>query len=334
MSVGQIIYFAKFEILPLASSEGIYNMVYTVLTALVGRFVLKESVSMRKVISLLLCVVGCLLIGMGLIFTVQQLELGSSNMEEVSATELGHNMTKESYITATTVMNGNDTFRASSDRNVHHRNISTETMSALLFGFLLCFVQAIGDCAALYCSSIMSKEVQDVLYINFWYLVMSNVVSIILMVIFEGDILALPTKSTDIIYVVVHGIASGLAHLALYALISFLSFIAITLFINAEILMKILCQYVMFPQLQPIQGGVFDLIGAIIIAIALVIPPLGELWEYRKDQENEHSEKSEYTPLAKNIGEAECEKYLDEKDQNNEMLENIEKTPLIENYQG
>ncbi len=312
-------------------------MVYTVLTSLVGRVVLKEFISMRKVISLFLCGVGCLLIGMGLIFTVRQVQLGNSNMEEVSATELGSNMTKEGLnnnITGTITMNRNDTSQASSDLNVHHRNISTETMSALLFGFLLCFAQAIGDCAALYCSSLMSKEVKDVLFINFWYLVMSNVVSFIMMAIFERDILALPTKSIDIVCIVVHGMSSGLAHLAFYALISFLSVIAITLFTNAEILIKIACQYIIFPQLQPIQGSVFDLIGAIIIAIALVIPPLGELWEYRKDQENDHSEKSEYTPLAKNLDEEkESHNYLCEKDRDEDLLENLEKTPLTKSFQ-
>ncbi len=206
-------------------------------------------------------------------------------------------------------------------------------MNALLFGFFLCLAQALGDCAAFYCSTIMSKDVKDVLFINFWYLMMSNVVSLIMMAIFERDILSLPTKTIDIVYVVVHGLASGLGHLAWYALISFVSFIAITLFVNAEILMKILCQYAIFPHLQPIQRGLFDFIGAIIITIALIIPPVGDLWQYRTDKNNEQQEDSETVPLAKNLEEAECPNYLNGKDQNKTQSENEENTPLGKNFE-
>ncbi len=104
MSSSQIIYFAKFEILPLASSDGIYNMFYTVITTLVGRLVLKEYISRRKGTSLFLCVVGCLFICIGLVFTVHQVE----NANKALGDQFLNNMTNRSLDSITQEMVTNE----------------------------------------------------------------------------------------------------------------------------------------------------------------------------------------------------------------------------------
>ncbi len=309
LSVSQVIYFMKFEVIPLASADGMFSMVYTVATILIGRLLLGEYLNRRKGISLLLCIIGCSLIVLGLVSTVRLTDndykdFTSHHLENTTENNLGFEIVS---VFQTVNNESNDAIFIIDSKQEHalrHRNISTTTIGGVLYGLALCSANAIFASIGICCSALMKDHVEDALIANFWYDGCSMILSGIMMVIIEWHSMALPTQLDDTIYIVIHALTSGGGHLLWYALISFMSYLAISLFVNAEIPAKILCQYLIFPQLQPIRGSLFDFIGAIIITIGLFIPPVAELWQlYRKEENDGLSEDSETSRLTKDLAE-------------------------------
>ena len=283
---------------PLASADGMYNMVYTISTTLVGKLLLKEVINLRKGISLLLCILGCFLILYGLVSTtMQHTQKGNQDFSNTT----NHNLSGEMEI-SWDIRSRNKTMEVQSLHNLP-RHIQTKTMNGLIYGLFLCAANALCDCIGYYCSIRMKDQVDDVLIINFWYFNMSVVFSLTMALTVEWNKLTVPTKLNDIIYLTAHALTTGGGTLVWFSLISFISYLAITLLLNAEIPVKILCQYLIFPQLQPIKGSSFDFSGAIIVTIGLIIPPVAEIWKYRRDKKTRESEESESVPLTKKADE-------------------------------
>ncbi len=292
MSVGQVIMFAKYEVIPLSSADGIQYAIYTVMATVVARLLLKENITIAKGVSLFMCMVGSALTGIGLISIVY-------NVQQGPKINTFHDMNITSNFTSQNFTNRNDDTENMSNSTdlgdiqvipvTPHRNINTQDINTLLYGFLLCALNGMCDCVAFYCSTTMNDYVDHVLVVNFWYIIMSSLFSFIMMLVLEYERLTLPFQWDDIAFVTAHAITTGVGHLFWFTWIEFLSFIAIALIMNAEIPLKILCQYFLFPQLQPIKGGIFDFTGAIIITLGLTFPPISDMLQNRQDANKDKS---------------------------------------------
>ncbi len=288
MAIGHFTIFAKFEVIPLASAVAIQYMTYTVLTMIAGRLFLKEDITMTKCISLTLCLLGSGFVVFGLVTNVLE---STQNQHEVPNYDQTYNMadTNEAFRVNCT--------HAENNTSEDQRHISTTTIGGLLYGCALCISTAFCEAIAFYCGVSMKDKVNDVLIVDFWYLIISMIFSFIMMLTVEYDKLKLPDQSNDIFYLVSYCLTAGYAHLAWFALTKFISFLAITLFLNGEIPTAILFQYVLFKELQPIKSGFYGLVGSIVITVGLLIPPIGEICEYRNLEKIAQSGKSEYTPI-------------------------------------
>ena len=290
MAISHVTEYAKFEIIPLASAQAMQWMTYTLLTAIAGRLFLNEDVKMIKCMSLTLCLLGSGFIVFGLVTTVESIQ----NQHEVPNYDCKDH--------AFNITGTNETFRINctqienrTSEDQHH--IRTTTISGLLYGCALCIFTAFCDAIAFYCAVIVKDKVTDVLIVDFWYLVISMIFSFIMMLTVEYDKLKLPDQSNDILYLVGYCLTAAYAHLAWFALIKFVSFLAVTLFLNGQIPAAILFQYVLFKKLQPIKSGPYGLVGSIVITVGLLIPPVGKICEYKKYEKFEQSGKLESTPL-------------------------------------
>ncbi len=120
--------------------------------------------------------------------------------------------------------------------------------------------------------------------LNFWCVTGSLALSVSLMVGFQYKRLTLPSQSDNMMYLSAYILTTGIGQVLNFVLLEYLSFIAIGIIINLEIPMGTLCQYVLATDLQPIKGGIFDLLGTIIIVFGLMLPAVGELWSLRFNQ--------------------------------------------------
>ncbi len=191
-----------------------------------------------------------------------------------------------------------------SKHKVEHRNIYTDTTQMFIIGIVVCTLEAVSDFTMFSLIKTIKDKTDNELFIVFWLLLASAVFSTGLMFIFEHHNLTLPCKLEDIIYLLVHCLSTGIAYILVNVTVLLVPLVTFGLVSTAVIPMDIVCQYVIVRQLQPITPGFTDLIGAILITVGLVLPPLGELWQQKcrniKELDGiEYSELHELTPLSK-----------------------------------
>ena len=195
----------------------------------------------------------------------------------------------------------NTTIISDSDRNhTEHRNIYTDTTQMFVIGILVCSLEGVCEFAVFSLVKTIKDKVDDELFIGFWLLSTSAVFSSLLMLVFEYNTITLPHKIEDIIYLAVHSLSTGIAYILVYLTVLLLPLVTFSIVVTAAIPMEIVCQYVIVTHLQPIKPGFTDLMGAIIITVALVLPPLGEVYQIKckNTRAIDDTEYNELTPIS------------------------------------
>ncbi len=265
VSVGQVVIFAKIEVIPLGNADAVTHMTITMLSTGVTVLVLKEKVTFAKWLCIALLLLGTCLIIVGLWDSVDHLNVAYNRNE-----------TGNMIDTHALLVNG------------AQREIATKSISMLLFGFALCLIHGVCDFLEVYFAATLKEHVEnsDPIIINFWNVTISLLVSLTMMLVFEHNKLALPAKQDDIIYFLIHILTAGGAQVFYVYLVRFLSVMVFSLVIYSEIPMKTISQYMIVPGLQPVKGGLYDLTGCLVITVGLVVPFLPK----SKCTEDDHKE--------------------------------------------
>ena len=288
VSISNVCLFAKFEMIPLSSAQGLTYMASNILFILVGKLILKDTVHWRQAFGMILCMIGSALIILGLTRSVHFVHsLENSHFHRQNSTEV---LSKNSSV--------QETHLSQSFPKRHHH---TTTMQYFLLGIGMSVLQGLTDVMYLYCSKTLNDHVDHILILHFWYLIGSILFSSLLMIGFERNRMTLPTQVDDIAFLTTYSLASAIALILNIIILTLLSFLTIGIFLNLEIPLAMLCQYLIVPQIQPIRGGVFDLCGSVLITIGLMLPSLGELWQWKckRTHEQDDEDHAELIPLSK-----------------------------------
>ncbi len=294
-SIASAAAFAKMEIIPLASSEGTVHLIVLILSTVIGRLIFNESMNSFSCSAIVFCCTGCGLTIYGLYNNMQDM-MNQNNSESTLSHNITINIMNSSNLTVH--MDGVPRYK------VTHHNIYTDTNQMFIIGILVCMLEAVSEFLAFSLIKTIKDKIENELFIPFWLLLTSAVFSIGLMFIFEHHKLALPCRTEDIIYLLVHALSTGIAYILLNVTVLLVPLVTFGLVTTAVIPMEIVCQYVIVTHLQPITTGLTDLIGAILITVGLILPPLGELSQLKcrnikQLDGNEDSELNELTPLSK-----------------------------------
>ncbi len=73
-------------------------------------------------------------------------------------------------------------------------------------------------------------------------------------------------------YVIVHCSGQVIAVFTHFAAMQFGSPTSVAITLSSEIPMRMVCQYILFRDLQPLKGGMGDIIGSVLITIGIVLP--------------------------------------------------------------
>ncbi len=275
--------FAKFEIVPLASAQALSFMASCIMYTILGKLALKEDLNFSKGLSVLLCIAGSGLVVLGLVNSIklsQKIQSVHSNVQNGTEIVGHHNSTGE-------VM----------EKRIPKRNILTTDMYTLLLGLGISILHGMTDVGYGFCSKTLNDQVEDLQVLNFWYLTGSIVFTVLLMFGLEFHKLTLPTELDDIMLLTTHTLTTGIGHMSNFILLKLLSFIELGIIINVEIPMDMLAQYVIASNLQPIKGGMFDIVGTTVILAGLLLPPMGELWNLKCKQKDASEEDVKLLPL-------------------------------------
>ncbi len=222
---------------------------------ILGRIFLREKIPNSFIGAALLCFIGLGLDIYGLVTTVLQ--------EENTHIDL---------YTALPVPNLLTTSAPSSGRNIH-----TSTVTQLLFGFIVAIFSGLGEAVSVVVQKYYEDEFPSVHVLTFWSTAVGFILSLCCLLVFQYQNIAIPHDLDTCLLVLGHSSVVGIG-LTLYIIsMKVASTYVLSIFHNAHIPTALLFETVWFGNLQPIPGGIYDLVGPIILSIGLLIPPVWTL---------------------------------------------------------
>ncbi len=134
-----------------------------------------------------------------------------------------------------------------------------------------------------------------------WFDILAILVSSVLMLVLEINDLALPSNVNGWLYFALHILTNVVTSITYYIALYFATAVVCNITFNLEIPISMLCQYVIFAHLQPIDGSLYDVIGGSIITFGIVLPSVYDFKQYlmeRKLQSIEQHQKQSNEPSA------------------------------------
>ena len=282
---GSVFSFANYvcvEYLPLGTAGSLAHAVWMLLVPFTSTFILGEKITRMQWIAITLVIAGSALIFTGLAMTTEfdhKLEL--TNVPE---------FTNHASVNTSTVNNNvsDSYFRFDQGSGIQYK---TSTIKDFVFGLCMAIVTGISGNLTTAFSRCLNQHLQTPLILAVWYNIAGTVLCGILMCIFEVNILALPSDTRGWSFLAVHVFSNVGICLTYYSAMYFASAVVCSITFNLEIPLKLLCQYVVFRSLQPINGSLYDLIGGIVITLAVILPSGNDFIKFlteRNPHSNEH----------------------------------------------
>lgn len=232
------------------------------------RFILKESISIVKSVSILLSILGCILVIVGLFTTVQ---IDSPSGDNVTENTQPYSIEIQQNISSTTLSPS--------------KAATTSSIKNLILGFLICIASGVIEMCVVVFSKLMQDEIESVMILSFWVSIAGWIVSIIFMCILELDKLFFPTDAMNLLYLAGHTFATGIACVVYFVALNFGSAIICSIVMNLEIPLRLLFQYVFAVDLQPVSGNGWDILGAVTVTVATALPPIVEFIQSRRKRD-------------------------------------------------
>ena len=224
-----------------------YHAVWMIAVSISARMILKEIITPIKWFSITLCVGGSALVVVGLLSTIQ--------FEESSNTEPDGNTT-------------------SPLPDMESKHQMTTTVNSFVLGIFICVASGIIEMTVVTFTKLMQDHLGHVFILSFWASISGLFVSLVFMFILELDRVTFPTDIMNILYLAGHTICTGIACVIFFVALQYGSAVVCSIALNAEIPFRVLFQYVLAKNLQPIDGSVYDIIGALIVTVGIVLPPV------------------------------------------------------------
>ncbi len=120
-------------------------------------------------------------------------------------------------------------------------------------------------------TKLMHGKLDSVFVLTTLYILSGMSSAVLFMLDLELNHLTLPADRESWVYVIVHCAGQVIAVFTHFAAMHFGSPTSVAIALSSEILMRMICQYVLFPDLQPLKGGMGDIIGSILITIGIIV---------------------------------------------------------------
>ncbi len=129
--------------------------------------------------------------------------------------------------------------------------------------------------------------------LSFWVSAAGLPISIALVPIFEK--LTFVTDIWSILLVIGHAAAAGISIILFCLALERAPGVVVSLTFTSDLPIRVLAQYLVIPDYQPPGGGLYDIIGSVVVTIALCLPGFWELLDERQEKKKTNNE--ELMPL-------------------------------------
>ena len=254
----------------LGSAGSLYHAVWMIAVSISARMILKEIITPIKWISITLCVGGSAFVVVGLLSTIQ--------FEESSKSEPESNIT-------------------SPLPEMESKHQMTTTVSSFVLGIFVCVASGIIEMTVVTFTKLMQDHLGHVFILSFWVSISGLFVSLVFMFILELDKVTFPTDIMNLLYLAAHTICTGIACVIYFVALQYGSAVVCSIALNAEIPFRVLFQYVLARNLQLIDGSVYDIIGALIVTVGIVLPPVFDVIKLKMASRMSHQTDEAKVPL-------------------------------------
>ena len=117
------------------------------------------------------------------------------------------------------------------------------------------------------------------LVVTFWASIVMTVIPLVLCLITELESLTFPTDLNSILLVLGHLFASALSLILTIRGVSMTTAILITLALSMQIFFLIISQYTVLKSIEPGKGNWIEILGAVTVFLAAIIPPVWDVFE-------------------------------------------------------
>ena len=227
---------------------------------IMGRIVLNEQLKIGAVMSLCVCLIGFSILIAGPFLKVTSNDNFQRNGDILSV-EFNKTMFNFTKNVNTTLV-----------RNIPENDKTN--LSQLILGLVLAVVAGFGEAVSVISLNSIQDDLENIHVLTFWFVVSGIICSVLGMLAFERESMSFPTDLFNGGYLIGHVVTSSGALLCYIIAMSHLSASLMSILASAQIPVNVLLQYAFFKQLQPINGGTLEILGASIVTLGLIIQPL------------------------------------------------------------
>ena len=268
----------------MASAAALYMASLTILGVCLGRTILKEQITTLATLALVICLCGITFILLGLTKTVTM--EASELHDQLNAVNTSTAVHNQSFLFQTTGSNHRENHN-SDNPSEKQRNIHTGTINELIMGVAGCLICGVAEAISIVSLKYIQDDIREVHIITFWMGVSGLVITAVAIVAFELDALNYPCDIPKALYLVGQAFAVACGQCFYVLAMEKTSAYLLSIILNGQIPTNMLFQYIIVKNFQPISGGLYDIIGAFIVTIGLVLPPIIDLCKQKGDQEIE-----------------------------------------------
>ncbi len=262
---GSILQFVSVKLITISTMAALFLGSLMLFGVALSWIVLRERLQFGSVMSLVVCLFGILILIAGPYQTKASRDDFRKN-EGVLSIEFN----KTSF-----------NFNGTVNRNITwHNGLEDDDridLRQLIFGVALAVMAGFGEAVSVISLNCIQDDLENIHVLTFWFVVSGMVCSVPGMFAFEHEELSFPTELLSGCYLAGHVVTSSLALLCYIVAMENLSASLMSILASAQIPVNVLLQYAFFTQLQPMHGGNFELIGAGIVTLGLIIQPLMDL---------------------------------------------------------
>ncbi len=258
---GSILQFVSVKLIPISTMAALFLGSLMVFGVIMGRIVLNEKLKIGAVMSLCVCLVGFSILIAGPYLKVTSNDNFQTN-EGILLIEFNETLLNFTKNVNTTT----------SVRNIPENDKTN--LSQLILGLVLAVVAGFGEAISVISLNSIQDDLENIHVLTFWFVVSGIICSVLGMLAFERESMTLPTDLFNGGYLMGHVVTSSGALLCYIIAMSHLSASLMSILASAQIPVNVLLQYAFFKQLQPINGGTLEILGASIVTLGLIIQPL------------------------------------------------------------
>ncbi len=280
------------EYLPLGSAGSLDHAIWMLLVPVTSRTILNEKISLVQWIAIILAISGSALIFMGLVITTDfDAEMKQPDILTEDTTAIYENISD----------NNSKIDLDKKKYNLHTEQYRTTNIPDFVFGLSLAIATGVSGNLCIAFSKILQEYLQSPLILAVWYNISGIILCGICMSIFEVNDLALPSDVKSWLFFSTHVSSNVGICITFYSATYFASAVVCNITFNLEIPLRIICQYLIFSSLQPIDGSLYDLIGGIIITLAVILPSAKDFITFLKERTFHTIKSEEYRLIGKSV---------------------------------